>query len=84
MGRGGKRKRRGGERKGRAGEGGEGRKGEGRGEEGRERKGRGGARACQCPLHIISGYATKHLHEIPTASPPVGALHTGGVYKFEI
>ena len=24
----------------------------------------------------------KHLHEIPTESPPVGALNTCGVYKF--
>ena len=24
----------------------------------------------------------KHLHEIPTESPPTGALNTGGVYKF--
>ena len=24
----------------------------------------------------------KYLHEIPTGSPPAGALNTGGVYKF--
>jgi len=32
-------------------------------------------------LNHSSFTSIKHLHEIPTGSPPAGALNTGGVYK---
>jgi len=35
-----------------------------------------------CSPIILFLLASKRLHEIPTASPPTGALNTGGVYKF--